>query len=294
MPKDKLRAISSSIDKLDKMAWPEVRKEMVDSKGLSGDVADKIWTYVQHAGGPELLPMLAEDVELASQPAAQEALLDLRRLYEYLKVFQLLPFVSFNLSLARGLDYYTGMIIEAILDTADGVGSIAGGGRYDNLVANFSGGGHSIPCVGFSFGIERLFSVIEGRMAATGFKVCPTQVLVGSVGDQLLCQRMAVCNELWDAGIQADFLFKRKSKLLDQYEHCEKHSIPLLVFFGEEELNAGEVKIKEISNRDDKGIAVPRVALVARVKELLAAHQASLQRDVGKLGLEPSVSKLSL
>lgn len=80
-------------------------------------------------------------------------------LFGYLEAMGMLEYISFDFSLARGLDYYTGLIYEAVLTSTDRVGSIAGGGRYDGLVGMFSG--KNIPAVGVSIGIERVFSILE-------------------------------------------------------------------------------------------------------------------------------------
>ncbi|XP_015776106.1 PREDICTED: histidine--tRNA ligase, cytoplasmic-like [Acropora digitifera] len=123
--------------------------------------------------------------------------------------------VSFDLSLARGLDYYTGVIYEAVLagEQPDlgksekgepvGVGSVAGGGRYDNLVGMFAKG-RKVPCVGVSIGIERIFSILEAQAQLNGQKIrtSKTQVLVASGQKNLLEERMKLASELWDAGLK--------------------------------------------------------------------------------------------
>ena len=117
------------------------------------------------------------------------------------------------MSLARGLDYYTGVIYEAILNSVDipsskedenvGVGSIAGGGRYDDLVGMFAQKGVKIPCVGFSIGVERVYSILKHKasMAEKKPRHIDTDVYVVSI-DGLLEERMKICAELWDAGIK--------------------------------------------------------------------------------------------
>lgn len=146
------------------------------------------------------------------------------------------------MSLARGLDYYTGVIYEAVVEgsapppqataattsktRADepgpkvskskaseaaevdesqiGVGSIAAGGRYDNLVGMFSSGKEKIPCVGISFGVERIFSILKMQATESGsenLRGKDVDVFVMSVGDGLLAERMKLCKELWDAGL---------------------------------------------------------------------------------------------
>lgn len=115
VPQDKFRTICSAVDKLDKSEWDEVRKEMVEEKGLDGAVADKIWTYVSKNGKQDLVEELRKDAELMKQPAAKKALQDMEILFKYCSSDETVERVSFDLSLARGLDYYTGIIFEAIL-----------------------------------------------------------------------------------------------------------------------------------------------------------------------------------
>ncbi|CAD6977077.1 unnamed protein product, partial [Tilletia controversa] len=114
VPADKIRPISSAVDKLDKLSWEDVKREMVVEKGLEADVADKIGEYVKLKGGEELLTQLHADAALSSHPLASAGLSDMVLLFNYLRVFNILPRISFDLSLARGLDYYTGLIYEAI------------------------------------------------------------------------------------------------------------------------------------------------------------------------------------
>ncbi|KAF8200941.1 histidine-tRNA ligase [Pholiota molesta] len=170
VPTEKIRSISSAVDKLDKLPWSEVRKEMTDEKGLDGAIADRIGEYVKYKGGPELLAQLEADAKLTANKSATQGLADMKILFSLLRAYDLLERISFDLSLARGLDYYTGIIYEAVVEatspttpapkdkkkpkkahTAEdeepevdesqiGVGSIAAGGRYDGLVGSFLAG----------------------------------------------------------------------------------------------------------------------------------------------------------
>lgn len=196
VPKEKLRSISSAIDKLDKSPWEEVRKEMVEEKGLSEEVADRIWEFVRRRGGRDVLEALRQDQRVMENQNLVAGLEDMDLLFGYLEAFGVLDKIDFNLSLARGLDYYTGVIYEVVTegsapptttsqkpqkpakrekvnefdedrsnDPSVGVGSVAAGGRYDELVGMFSGKAQ-IPCVGISFGVDRIFSITKARMEA--------------------------------------------------------------------------------------------------------------------------------
>ncbi|XP_030921822.1 histidine--tRNA ligase, cytoplasmic-like, partial [Geospiza fortis] len=122
--------------------------------------------------GLDLIEQLLQDPKLSQNKVAKEGLGDMKLLFEYLTLFGITGKISFDLSLARGLDYYTGVIFEAVLLQQDNehleeplsVGSVAGGGRYDGLVGMFDAKGRKVPCVGVSIGIERIFSILEQRL----------------------------------------------------------------------------------------------------------------------------------
>ncbi|KAG5643679.1 hypothetical protein DXG03_000512 [Asterophora parasitica] len=118
VPTEKIRPISSAVDKLDKLPWDEVKKEMTDEKGLDPAIADRIGEYVKHKGGPELLEKLNTDATLTSNKKAKEGLVDMGILFTLLKAYRVLDKISFDLSLARGLDYYTGIIYEAVVEAS--------------------------------------------------------------------------------------------------------------------------------------------------------------------------------
>ena len=165
VPADKFRSICSAVDKLDKEPWTEVRREMVEEKGLAGDVADRIGEFVVLRGEPwEMYKSLMDGKKFGDHKGALDAMEDLRICFDYLDAMDKLRFISFDLSLARGLDYYTGIIYEAVcMNGNTQVGSIGGGGRYDNLVSMFQEAGKVTPCVGVSVGIERVFTLMEER-----------------------------------------------------------------------------------------------------------------------------------
>lgn len=114
VPADKLRPICSAIDKLDKESWEEVKREMTQTKGLDEAVADKLGKYVKIHGNPyEVLKTLEAEPGFADHALAGEALRELKVLFSYLDAVGRLDRINFDLSLARGLDYYTGVIFEA-------------------------------------------------------------------------------------------------------------------------------------------------------------------------------------
>ena len=116
VPQEKFRTICSAVDKLDKLSWDNVKKEMVEEKGLDEAVADKIAKYVVNRNGlQELVDELKNDEVLAKQASAMQGLDAIELLLKYCGIYKVLDNVRFDTSLARGLDYYTGVIYEAVL-----------------------------------------------------------------------------------------------------------------------------------------------------------------------------------
>lgn len=273
---DMFRTICSSVDKLDKSPWEEVRREMVEEKGLDGEAADRIGEFVRMSGGEDLIASLLEG-NLGKSKSAVKGLEDMRLLLRYCDLYDCGNVVNFDLSLARGLDYYTGVIYEAILvgDREDSVGSVAGGGRYDGLVGMFDPKGRSVPCVGVSIGIERLFSIMEANMAREKVQVrtVETQVYVISAQKNLSEERMKIIGELWGSDIRTEHSYKRNPKMLSQLQYCEENLIPLAVVIGESELAAGVVKLRDIVTRGEE--EVKRGELVQAIRTRLALRAAT-------------------
>ncbi|KAI8499948.1 Histidine--tRNA ligase, cytoplasmic [Branchiostoma belcheri] len=278
VPEEKFRTICSAVDKLDKTFWEDVRSEMVDEKGLAPEVADRIGEYVRLNGQLELVDQLMQDDQMMKNKMARQGLEEMKLLLTYCQLFGVLDKVSFDLSLARGLDYYTGVIYEAVLtaekaqsDGGDktepvGVGSVAGGGRYDGLVGMFDPKGKKVPCVGVSIGIERLFSIMEAKAEAAEGKVrtTETQVYVASGQKNMLEERMKLCNLLWEGGIKTELSYKKNPKLLNQFQYAEDHGIPFLAIIGEQELKDGVVKVRNTSTREEE--TFPREKLLEEIR----------------------------
>ncbi|KAH9816116.1 hypothetical protein DFH28DRAFT_927470 [Melampsora americana] len=321
IPDDKFRSISSAVDKLDKMSWEEVKKEMTLEKGLDLEIADRIGEYVKLKGSDELIEKLSNDLKLINNQSAKEGLNEMNLLFKYIDVFGIKAKISFDLSLARGLDYYTGLIYEAVIESSIpsltsnlpkpikskppkkgsdlkeeggkeeeeeeidesqiGLGSIAAGGRYDNLVGMFSSGKDQIPCVGISFGIERIFTILKLKEEHQ-LKRKEVNVFVMSVGDGLLLERMKLCKELWKVGISAEFMYKVKPKPSKQFETLEKDLIRFAIILGPDEIKLNRVRIKEqlgkdlnIESEEKDGILINRDEMIDWLLERLKLNSNS-------------------
>jgi len=271
VPADKFRTICSAVDKLDKEAWEDVKKEMVNDKGLAPEVADKIGEFVQYKGEPwALYKKLMEGKKFGKHAGALKAMEDLRICFEYLESMGKLQFISFDLSLARGLDYYTGIIYEAICMSGNTqVGSIGGGGRYDNLVSMFQEAGKQTPCVGVSVGIERVFTLMEAKLREEqggSIKQPNVDVLVCSVGEGMMTQRMKVAKLLWDSKISAEFSQQDNPKLKFELKDALERGIPFMAIVGEDEVKENKCIIKDLKARSEESVAMEDVVSTLRKK----------------------------
>ncbi|KAM3926054.1 histidine--tRNA ligase, cytoplasmic-like [Leptodactylus fuscus] len=282
VPDDKFKTVCTSIDKLGKIPWDKVRMEMIEEKDVSPETVDRAGEYIRLNGGRALLEQLGKDSMVSQSTMAMEALGDLKLLHHYLEIFGVADKVSFDLGLARGLDYYTGVIYEAVLlenpegshsgqdgdtDGITGFGSIAAGGRYDDLVGMFDAKGRRVPCVGISIGIERILSIAE-KKAEESFKnirTTETQVLVASAQPHYLDERMRLIAALWSSGVKAEMLHKKNPKLLAQLQYCERAGIPLVAIIGEQELKDGVVKLRDVTTREE--VNIPREYLVEEIQK---------------------------
>ena len=264
--KDELyKTVCSSVDKLDKEEWATVKKELIE-KGITEEQSDKLWTFVQLKDKPKvLLEKLKLNNELLSNQKGKTALEEMGILFDYLEILGTDKYCTFDLSLARGLDYYTGLIYETVLTDTDKVGSISGGGRYDNLVGMFSG--KQIPAVGVSIGIERIFNILEEKYKdSTDIRSVETEVFVAAIGKNLTKERFKVLNELWDNGIKAEILYNENPRMDKQMDYTLNNKIPFIVFIGENELKENRLKIKCTANSSE--LLIEREKLVEEIKKL--------------------------
>jgi histidyl-tRNA synthetase len=183
-------------------------------------------------------------------------------------------------SLTRGLDYYTGFVCEIFIEGAEAVGSVGGGGRYDNLVSRYSG--TAVTGVGLSVGVDRLLDAMELLGLDGGVRAVQStaQVLVTVFDDALVDRTAAIARTLRDAGIAVELWLKSGNKrgrtLTKQFKYADKVGISLAVVAGEDELAADPpvVQLKDLRTEfgeEGKQVAVPLSELVARVRELLDA-----------------------
>ena len=260
---DLLSELYRSIDKFDKIGAEGVQEELV-KRGLPADVVARIIELIT-SRRPGLQQLDYIDEMMGHFPAAQDGLRDLRDLAENLAYQNVPPqFYEFDFTMVRGLGYYTGPIFETII-TEPNLGSVTGGGRYDDLVGLFKG--ESIPTTGTSLGIERLIDLMDIlNLYPPHIVGTVIQVLVTVFGDETRAEATKLAAEMRAAGIRAE-LYLQDRKIGKQFEYADKKHIPVVAILGADEIAAGMVKFKRLS--DGQEITVARAAAISSVKTLV-------------------------
>lgn len=241
---DKFKTICSSIDKLDKEPWEAVASELINEKGINPEAVEKIKTFVQYRGKIDDLLAIFEETKLfANHEGSQKALEELKLVSKYLKILKSYDSITLDMSLARGLDYYTGLIYEVVVEGSK-VGSVGAGGRYDNLVGMF--GSTEIPCIGLSIGIERIFVLLEEKLKKEGraIRENETEFLVATIGKNLIDHKLEMLGWLWEHGFKAEILYESAPKPQKQLSFGLESQIPYIIWLGDDEIKNSIVKIK--------------------------------------------------
>ena len=205
--------------------------------------------------------------ELMNSPKGKEAIAEMETLFSYLDAYNITSNFSFDLSLARGLDYYTGLIYEGILTEGPKLGSICGGGRYDDLIGMFSS--KPMPAVGISIGIERIFSILETVYKDDkSIRASETEVLVASLGKgNITIDRMKILNELWENGIKAEMLYNDTPRMDKQNDYATSNRIPFVIYIGENEIKENKIKLKMLAVH--KEVEISRENMIQEISVLL-------------------------
>jgi histidyl-tRNA synthetase len=266
VPEAQAGSIHRAVDKLAKIGPDGVREEMLKA-GIAAAAADAVLRLVLTEG--DTAAVLAElRARFRDVPAAQRGVEDLASMVAMLALLGVPEErVRLTLHLARGLDYYTGPVFETVVQEPK-IGSIAGGGRYDELVGVFSG--RQIPATGVSFGLERLLDVIE-ELNLIDLHATVSQVLVTVFGPEQLGDSVRAANRLRAAGLRSEVYLEPKRRLADQLAYADRRRVPLVVIIGPDEAAAGQARLKRLS--DGQEWTVPEAELAAVAQRALAGAE---------------------
>ncbi len=243
-------AVLRTLDKLPKIGKDAVTKLLHTENSLNDEQCDAIFAF---------LALKPEELEAwcAGDPVGELGARELNQVLSLLEAQGLRGKVELDLSIARGLDYYTGTIYETFLLDLESIGSVMSGGRYDTLIGMF--GGEGIPAVGISLGVDRLFSALT-ELGLVREQPSPTQVLVTVFDAEHISQSYAIANGLRKAGIKAE-VYLGEDKLKKQLKYADRYSIPYVVVQGPDECEAGEVTFKVLAKGEQSRISVEGLAV---------------------------------
>ena len=254
-------AVLRSVDKLPKIGEEAVRGLLVTENGLTPEAADGIFEFL--ALDPGQIDAWFADSEVGRKGA--EELSTLLALAEAQGLGG--AHVAVDLSIARGLDYYTGTIYETFLGDLESLGSVMSGGRYDDLLGMF--GGRPVPAVGISLGVDRLLAgLTELELVST--QASPTQVLVTLFDEASRDVSYAVAGALRAAGVPTE-IHLGAARMKKQLKYADQQGIPFVVVAGPDEIERGVFQLKALATREQ--LELDRDALVAHLSSAEQAKQ---------------------
>ena len=247
---DKIVDITVAIDKLDKIGIDNVNAELRED-GLSEEQIAKLQPIIQLSGSNDEKLTTIADV-LKDSETGLKGVEEIRFILNVLKTTGLKNEIQLDLTLARGLNYYTGAIFEVkALDVQ--IGSITGGGRYDNLTGIF--GMPGLSGVGISFGADRIYDVLNQLDLYPKDSVTATQVLFINFGEQETAYCLPIINNVRARGIRAE-IFPDSAKMKKQMAYANAHEIPFVALVGENEMQEGKVTLKNMATGEQAMISV--------------------------------------
>ena len=272
---DRSGDIMRTVDKLDKIGPHKVRACLMDDVGLTAEQAEEIMRFISITGSNDQVLSALEGYR-SRHELFDQGLDELTTVTRYLAAFGI-PEVNFavDLTIARGLDYYTGTVYETTLLDYPEIGSVCSGGRYDNLAEYYTD--RQLPGVGISIGLTRLFYVLgEQGLLNPSLPTAPADVLILPM-TQDLTPAIQLATRLRGAGVRTQ-LYTEQKKFKAKMNYADKLGVPYVVFLGDDEIAAGLVACKDMTSGEQTKL--PFDATLSRIQEGLS------QRNQDKVILE--------
>lgn len=247
---DRIIDITVAIDKLDKIGLEKVNAELAE-KGVSNEAIEKLQPILALQGNSVEKTAQLEAI-LASSETGIKGVNEIKKLFSYINNLSLQTEVELDLTLARGLNYYTGAIFEVKAKDFE-IGSICGGGRYDDLTGIF--GLPNVSGVGVSFGAERIYDVLTQMNLFPPKSTETTKVLIVNFGEKEEAYCLPVLAELRKNGINAE-IFPDNAKMQKQMNYANKKEIPFVVLAGETEIQAKSFTLKNMESGEQQSVNV--------------------------------------
>ena len=260
------QAVFSAIDKLDKKTFCEIKEEL-SQKGLSDEQIlnlEKMYEELNKSNNMDETFDVLKEKNLLSENSENY----LKLVKNFLKksnitCFQLYPF------LVRGMDYYTGLIYEAMyIDKTIIETTISSGGRYDNMIGNFSNKGN-IPAIGMSLGVERIVKILSKTIFKDETHENNITVFVASIGKNMICDRVVLCSEIRNMGFKTVMSDLANPTMRLQFDSVFNENIPVMIIIGQTEIENGTVNIKNVKKNIQETIERKPEVLLQKIKEIL-------------------------
>lgn len=250
---DRIIDITIAIDKLDKIGLEQVNNELRE-KGISDEAIEKLMPILTLSGDNEEKLNKIEAV-IGSSATGLKGINELRSIFKYLSKEVIGTKVELDLTLARGLNYYTGAIFEVKANDVQ-IGSITGGGRYDDLTGIF--GLPDISGVGISFGADRIYDVMDQLDLFPKDQTVSTRVMFVNFGDKEENYCLPLLSSLRDAGIPSE-IFPSNEKMKKQMNYANKKGVSFVVLAGESEISEGNLTIKDMDSGEQIKMAAEKL-----------------------------------
>jgi len=238
--------ITVAIDKLDKIGQEKVNAELI-SKGISEEAVNKLQPILD-LQGTSIEKLVQIEKVLGRTEIGIKGIEEMRTLFNYLDNIELKTEVELDLTLARGLNYYTGAIFEVKAKEVQ-IGSICGGGRYDDLTGIF--GLPNVSGVGVSFGAERIYDVLVQQNAFPSDSLETTRALFVNFGEKEEAYCLPVLTQLRKAGVNTE-IFPEKAKMKKQMNYANKKQIPFVILAGDNEIEANKFTLKNMETGEQQ------------------------------------------
>jgi len=253
---EKLTDITVAIDKLDKIGHEKVYEEL-KLAGISED-AIELLEPMFNFGGPFNEQMQCIEKFLGETDSGVDGIVEIEKLFSYLKMFKFNNNIQLDLTLARGLSYYTGAIFEVVSDEIQ-IGSICGGGRYDDLTGIF--GLKDVSGVGISFGADRIFDVLDNLNRFPENTSSSVKLMFVNFGEKEEKYCLPVLQKLRQEGINSE-IFPDKSKMKKQMKYADNNKIPFVALAGENEINENKFTLKNMETGEQQLVSADEMVEV--------------------------------
>ena len=263
---EKAEEIMRVVDKLEKIGQEAVQKELQEI-GISPENCEKILTFISFKGSNEETIAFLSSLKDGNE-VFDLGIEELSFVTNAIKAYQV-PEANFqiDLTIARGLDYYTGTVYETCFNKHPEIGSICSGGRYENLAGYYTD--KQLPGVGISIGLTRLFYILNEREYLRQDALAPAHALIIPMVDDI-APSIAISNSMRKAGLQTQIYFEQK-KFKAKIGYADKLSIPFAIFLGEDELAQNKVALKNLSTGEQQVVVLEDAIQI--IKEALSKKE---------------------